>query len=254
MLGKGGLCAFNVRMQVLPVMDLLGGQVVRGVGGRRHEYRPIVSRLTPSCQPLDVARTFQTQLGLTELYLADLDAIAGAPPALAIYAALRNLGMKLWVDAGVRDVDQALPLAAADLERIVVGLETVSGPEALAILCRRWGERVVLSLDLKNGEPLGNTSGWQRPDAEAIAAEAVALGVRRLIVLDLACVGENAGPGTELLCRRLTSAHPGVELVAGGGIRDRADLARLRECGVTAVLVASALHDGRLQPQDWREL
>jgi phosphoribosylformimino-5-aminoimidazole carboxamide ribotide isomerase len=137
---------------------------------------------------------------------------------------------------------------------MVVGLETVSGPEALAVLCRRWGERVVLSLDLKNGEPLGDTSGWQRPDAEAIAAEAVALGVRRMIVLDLACVGENAGTGSETLCRRLTSAHPGVELVAGGGIRDRTDLARLRDCGVTTALVASALHDGRLRPEDWQGL
>jgi phosphoribosylformimino-5-aminoimidazole carboxamide ribotide isomerase len=235
-------------------MDLLGGQVVRGVGGRRHEYRPIISRLTPSCQPLDVARAFRTQLGLTDLYLADLDAIAGAPPALAIYAALRDLGMRLWVDAGVRDLDQALPLAAAGLEHLVVGLETVSGAATLAALCQSWGERVVFSLDLKNGQPLGDPSSWQRPDAEAIAAEAVALGVRRLIVLDLASVGENAGTGTEPLCHRLTSAHHGVELVAGGGIRDRTDLARLRGCGVTAALVASALHDGRLRPQDWREL
>jgi phosphoribosylformimino-5-aminoimidazole carboxamide ribotide isomerase len=253
MLGKGGLRAFNIRMRVLPVMDLLGGQVVRGVGGRRHEYRPIVSRLTPSCQPLDVALAFQAQLGLTELYLADLDAIAGAPPALAIYAALRNLGLRLWVDAGVREVDQAFPLAAG-IEHLVVGLETVSGAATLAALCQSLGERVVFSLDLKNGQPLGETSSWQRPDAEGIAAEAVALGVRRLIVLDLARVGENAGTGTETLCRRLTSAHSGVELVAGGGIRDRADLARLRGCGVTIALVASALHDGRLQPQDWRAL
>ena len=32
-------------MEVIPVIDLLGGQVVRGVAGRRDEYRPIVSQI-----------------------------------------------------------------------------------------------------------------------------------------------------------------------------------------------------------------
>src|SRR5579872_5647704 len=57
-LGAAGGPAFNTAMRIVPVLDLLGGVVVRGVGGRRREYRPVVSRLTPSCDPLDVARAF----------------------------------------------------------------------------------------------------------------------------------------------------------------------------------------------------
>src|SRR5262245_32896730 len=123
-------------MRVIPVLDLKDGQVVRGIAGRRHEYRPVVSRLTPSSQPADVARAFRDHLGLTELYLADLDAIAGAPPALPAYAAVRALGLRLWVDAGVRDLADAEPLAAAGIEGIVAGLETLRGPAALEGLCR----------------------------------------------------------------------------------------------------------------------
>ena len=69
-------------MRVVAVLDLMGGKVVRGVGGRRSEYRPVVSRLTTSCDPVAVAEAFRQQLGIDELYLADLDAIAGARPAL----------------------------------------------------------------------------------------------------------------------------------------------------------------------------
>jgi phosphoribosylformimino-5-aminoimidazole carboxamide ribotide isomerase len=65
-------------------------------------------------------------------------------------------------------------------------------------------------------------------------------------VLDLARVGEGGGTGTEELCARLASAHPEVELIAGGGVRGIADVRRLGEAGVAAVLVASALHEGRL--------
>jgi phosphoribosylformimino-5-aminoimidazole carboxamide ribotide isomerase len=232
-------------------LDLMAGQVVRGVGGRRQEYRPVISRLTPSCQPVDVAEAFRTHFGFEELYLADLDAIAGGPPDVRTYAALRQRGFRLWVDAGVRVTATAAVLADAGIEGVVVGLETVPGPDALAEVCRDHGERVIFSLDLKAGVPLGDRAAWDHADAWSIAAWAVAIGVRRLIVLDLARVGEGGGTGTENLCGRLAAAYPTVQLAAGGGVRGVEDLQRLKEHGVAVALAASALHDGRLQAEDF---
>ena len=238
-------------MRLLPVMDVMGGMVVRGLAGRREEYRPVVSRLTTSCDPVEVARAFRDQLGLDELYVADLDAIAGAAPAWSMYAALRALGCRLWVDAGVREAASALRFLEADIERIVAGLETLCGPETLDHLCRDHRERMVFSLDLIAGKPLGNGAAWRSEDAWAIAERAVESWVRTMIVLDLARVGGGTGTGTEALCGRLASHYPKLEVVAGGGIRDRADLVRFKELGIRGVLVASALHDGRLGPADW---
>jgi phosphoribosylformimino-5-aminoimidazole carboxamide ribotide isomerase len=238
-------------VRVLPVLDLKGGHVVHGIAGRRADYRPIVSRLTASADPRDVATAFLTQLGLRELYVADLDAIAGAPPALATFAALHALGCVLWVDAGLRTAAQGEPLLAAGVERIVAGLETLAGPEELARLSERSGESVVFSLDLKEGKPLSNAMAWGE-DAFLIAARATTLGVRSVLVLDLARVGVGEGLGTEELCGRLASAFPQVEVLAGGGVRGPEDLHRLRQCGVRGVLVASALHDGRLSREDLR--
>jgi phosphoribosylformimino-5-aminoimidazole carboxamide ribotide isomerase len=236
-------------MRILPVLDLMNGVVVRGVAGRRAEYRPVRSRLTASCRPLDVAGAFRAHFGLAELYLADLDAIAGAAPALPVYAGLRAAGFRLWVDAGLRTAD-AEPLVRAGVEGIVAGLETLPGPETLAHLCRDWGERIVFSLDLKEGRPLGNLDAWGVGEAWSVAGRAVAAGVRRLLVLDLARVGVNEGSGTEDLCTRLARTYAGLEVAAGGGVRGRADLERLWAAGVQTVLVASALHDGRLCRED----
>src|SRR5262245_16458600 len=111
-------------MKIIPVLDVLGGQVVRGIAGRRHEYRPIVSRLCASSAPLAIARAFRDHFGLEELYLADLDALAGNPPRLDLYAALRADGFRLWVDAGIRQPGDAELLADAGVERLVAGLET----------------------------------------------------------------------------------------------------------------------------------
>lgn len=237
-------------MRILPVLDLKEGYVVRGIAGRRAEYRPVVSQLTPSSDPRDVAAAFLAQFGLHELYIADLDAIAGALPALAACADLRSLGCVLWVDAGLRTAEQAEPLLAADVARVVAGLETLADPAELARLCAHCGERVVFSLDLKEGRPLG-AAAWGE-DAFAIAARAVALGVGSVLVLDLARVGVSGGTGTEELCTRLAAAFPDVEVLAGGGVRGPDDLGRLRRCGVRGVLVASALHDGRLSAADLR--
>jgi phosphoribosylformimino-5-aminoimidazole carboxamide ribotide isomerase len=237
-------------MRILPVLDVMGGVVVRGVGGRRHEYRPVVSRLTPSIFPVTVAEAFRDCLGCAELYLADLDAISGGDPAWHLYQELRRRGFTLWLDAGVRDAAGARALAAVGVEGVVVGLETVRGPAELAAACADLGERVIFSLDLKGSEPLGDLSVWQRSDARGIAGQAVALGVRRLLVLDLVRVGEGGGLGTEALCAALAADHPGVELAAGGGVRGLDDLLRLHDSGVAAALVASALHDGTLSRQD----
>jgi len=238
-------------MQIIPVIDLMGGAVVHGIAGRRHEYRSIVSRLTGSSQPSDVAEAFRTHFGFNLLYVADLDAIAGAAAAVHIYSELKSRGFALWVDAGVGDMQDAMRLATTGIDGIVAGLETVAGPDTLRALVSQFGaERMVFSLDLRDGKPLGNLAGWHRAEPEAIAAEAIALGVKELIVLDLARVGTGTGPGSETLCRQLARAFPHVRLIAGGGVRGPADLDRLRSAGVHAALVASALHDGRLAPVD----
>jgi phosphoribosylformimino-5-aminoimidazole carboxamide ribotide isomerase len=234
-------------MRIIPVLDIKAGQVVRGIAGRRAEYRPIVSQITSSTLPVDVAEAFRTHYRLTELYIADLDAIAGEPPALRIYEKLMARGFTLWVDAGVREAAMATPLAEVGLAGVVLGLETVHGPEVIEAVCAQLRlDRIIFSLDLKDGQPLAGP-GWLGEDSWSIARRVIELGVERLIVLDLARVGISSGTGTETLCRRLTASHPDVEITAGGGVRDQADIDRLEQCGVKSVLVASALHDGSLR-------
>jgi phosphoribosylformimino-5-aminoimidazole carboxamide ribotide isomerase len=239
-------------MRLVPVLDLKNGQVVRGIGGRREEYRPIVSRLTASHEPFDVARALVAGFLPSELYIADLDAIAGNQPDWSSLAAIQSLGVDLWVDIGIKDAADAQELAAAGCAAIVCGLESLAGLDALEELARDLGtKRLIFSLDLRNGAMLGNLERWPVRDARDTVSviDCVArLGIRRLIVLDLARVGEGRGIGTEELCRCIASRHPEMEIIAGGGIRDMDDLRRLAASGASAALVASALHDQTILP------
>jgi phosphoribosylformimino-5-aminoimidazole carboxamide ribotide isomerase len=230
------------------------GLVVRGIAGQRDQYRPIVSTLTNSAQPLDVANALHDRFGFDDLYVADLDAIGGASPAFAILDEIAAARFSLWVDIGIRTANNVSPFAARSSMSAVVGLETVQGPDVLKEICARLTPRVVFSLDLKNGQPLGDLAAWGTSDPLAIAQHAIAAGVGRLLVLDLAHVGVGAGTGTDGLCKRLRREHPQLEIATGGGVRGPDDVRRLHAAGVDYVLVASALHDGRLTPEAVAEL
>lgn len=207
------------------------------------------SKLADSAEPLAIAGAFRARFGFTEFYLADLDAIEHGFADIESYGKLQEAGFRLWIDAGLRWADDGA--AATVIEQanaaVVIGLESVEGPTELERLVKRIGaERAVFSLDMKAGMPLGRGDLWQTNDPWAIAERAIALGVRRLIVLDLAAVGLGNGVATEQLCRRLRLAYPQVQLTTGGGVRSIDDVRRLEEFGVDYVLVASALHDGRI--------
>jgi phosphoribosylformimino-5-aminoimidazole carboxamide ribotide isomerase len=237
-------------MRILPVLDLMKGLVVRAKGGRRKDYRPLISGIIRSSHPLDVAQAIRFHFGLKELYLADLDAIAGRPPALHTYSSLRQRGFRLWLEPGIKQAADAEKLAETGVETIIAGLETVAGPEVLEAVCRTYSPaRIVFSLDLKNGQPFGDAKTWGATPMEVVR-RAVDSGIQRLLILDLARVGVGRGIGTEDLCRQVAAQYPQVQLSAGGGIRGPDDLASLKQTSVKFALVASALHDGRLKRAD----
>ena len=232
-------------MYVYPVIDLMDGVVVRGVAGQRDQYRPIRSCLADQADALAVAHGFRDRLGLQSLYVADLDAIVHGRPNAGLYRQLVDAGFKLLIDAGLRDVAGAEALLDAGADAAIAGLETIQGPGQLQQLCEKHGtDRIVFSLDMQAGVPLGGLDRWKRADVFAIATQAIQAGIRRMIVLDLAQVGVGNGLTTISLCHRLRQEFSDIEIITGGGIRDLTDLLSLQSARIDGVLMASALHNG----------
>jgi phosphoribosylformimino-5-aminoimidazole carboxamide ribotide isomerase len=203
-----------------------------------------------------VARALAEHFAPRTIYIADLDAILGSPPHYAAYQQVAATGVKLWLDAGIGDLAMAEQLGRglgrAGLEaELVVGLESLATSSSLEeVIAARTPQNVIFSLDLQAGRPLTRIAAWQALAPRAIAERAVAAGIQRLILLDLADVGSGRGASTLALCRELRAAHPQLELTLGGGVRGPADLQEFAAAGATAALVASALHDGRLTRAD----
>ena len=240
-------------VQIIPVIDIKEGIVVRGVAGERAVYRPVESCLTDSHQVVDVAHALRETFGVSRLYVADLDAIGGRPPHVELYRQLRAVGFELFIDAGLRSVVSAQALVDLGITNIIAGLETLTGPDLLSDLITKVGEeRLIFSLDMQQGRPLlAEDAAENWPDEPfAIAKLAYAAGVRRMILLDLAAVGVGSGPAALPLCERVRGEFPDCEIITGGGIRGVNDLIELKRRKIDGVLIASALHNGSITRED----
>ena len=242
-------------MRIVPVLDLKGGVAVHAVRGERQSYAPVRSVLSPSADPVALARAFRDWLGSDACYVADLDAIAGAGDHRVVVRAIADLGLAVWLDAGVATAGDARRAASWGARRVIVGTETLKDARDLPAIVQgareatSAGADCILSLDHRGGRLLGGSPQVAEMDATGLAETAWAAGIHAFIVLDLARVGAGTGPETEPA--RLLRAHlPGAEIVLGGGVRGRDDLRALAGAGYHAALVGTALHTGVLGPAD----
>jgi phosphoribosylformimino-5-aminoimidazole carboxamide ribotide isomerase len=244
-------------MQVIPVLDLLDGQAVRAVRGERARYRPIESSLCATSKPLAVAHALLAATGARTLYIADLGAILQqGDHADHVAALLRELDehagpeTEIWLDAGYTD----FPSMRALFDRIetarrvssvshklratlvpVFGTETLRNADAL-LEAKAAGFAPVLSLDHRAGSVIADPAA-ARPDTSWWPS--------RVIVMTLDHVGSYQGPDLDTLAAVRAQAGDRA-LIGAGGIRHTADVSAAAQSGAVAWLVASAIHDRKL--------
>jgi phosphoribosylformimino-5-aminoimidazole carboxamide ribotide isomerase len=226
-------------MDVIPVLDLKGGTVVRARMGRRDEYRPIETPLSPTSDPVDVARGLMSIHPFPILYVADLDAIERRGDNRAAIGRLTAAfpDVTLWVDNGIADGSEAADWLAGGLGHLVLGSEAQCDGALVRHLA--GDARVILSLDFRDRRFEGPPALLDEPESWP----------GRVIVMTLTRVGSGAGPDLDRL-DTIRATAPKCRIYAAGGVRDAADLHALKAAGVAGVLVASCLHDGRVRATD----
>jgi phosphoribosylformimino-5-aminoimidazole carboxamide ribotide isomerase len=223
-------------LAIIPVIDLRHGLVVRARAGHRAAYHPIQTPLAASADPVAVAEGLLSAVPSERLYIADLDAIEDRQPQEAVLARLSKAlpNTEIWVDAGFSDEEEVARFLEIRLGRPVLGTESQRSPELLA----RYRSEAILSLDTRGDALLG---------PPAIHQDA-ALWPQDVIMMTLARVGAGLGPDLDRI-RAARARSPETRIYAAGGLRGPEDLGPLAQAGAAGVLVASAIHDGRL----WRE-
>lgn len=232
-------------MDIIPVIDVARGEVVRAIQGQRAAYRPIQTPLSPSSEPGAVARGLRALYPFRKVYVADLDGIEGRGRNTHLVPILSQAlpHTEIWIDAGSGSRSAARAVLAAPVATLVVGSESLESVRDWNDISAEAPQRTVLSLDFRGGEFMG-------PDA--LLADA-SLWPSRVIAMTLDRIGSDGGPNIALL-ETIVSRAGSRRVYAAGGIRDRADLDRVKQAGAAGALVASVLHAQKISAGDLKQI
>ena len=232
-------------MDIIPVIDVARGEVVRAIQGQRAAYRPIQTPLSPSSEPGAVARGLRALYPFRKVYVADLDGIEGRGRNRHLVPILSQAlpHTEIWIDAGSGSRSAARAVLAAPVATLVVGSESLESVRDWNDISAEAPQRTVLSLDFRGGEFMG-------PDA--LLADA-SLWPSRVIAMTLDRIGSDGGPNIALL-ETIVSRAGSRRVYAAGGIRDRADLDRVKQAGAAGALVASVLHAQKISAGDLKQI
>jgi len=229
------------RLELLPAVDVAGGQAVRLVQGEAGSE-------TGYGDPLAAALDWQRG-GAEWIHLVDLDAAFGrgsnAPLLAEVAAELAGKGVKVELSGGIRD-DASLERAlATGATRVNLGTAALEDPEWTAKVIASHGAAIAVGLDVR-GTTLA-ARGWTQEggDLWEVLARLDAAGCERYVVTDVTKDGTLRGPNLDLL--REVCARTHAPVVASGGISSLADLEALRTLvplGVEGAIVGKALYAG----------
>ena len=214
------------------------GQVVQLVGGERGTERTYGD-------PVEAARRW-VEAGAETLHLVDLDGAfegerANAP---AVEAIVDAVDIDVQLGGGIRAADDAVGLLDAGVDRVILGTAAVETPEIVGEISDTHPGSVMVSLDAKGGEVVvsGWTEGTGLDPAEA-AARYEAEGAGAILFTDVDVEGQLEGIRSEPVARIVDAVD--IPVVASGGVSTLADVRALRETGASAVVIGTALYEGR---------
>jgi phosphoribosylformimino-5-aminoimidazole carboxamide ribotide isomerase len=235
--------------EVIPAIDLRGGQVVRLKQG---DY---AQQTTYAANPRDLARRY-AGAGARWLHLVDLDgARSGNFDNLAVIQSIAGDGMAIQAGGGVREEADLQRLFDAGVQRVVLGSVAIRDPERVAGWLMKYGrERLTLALDTRRIDNRWAlpSAGWTEVEArtlDELASWYAARGAHHLLCTDIDRDGMLAGFNLDLY-RHLADSVPQLAVQASGGVRSLDDIRAAREAGAHAAILGRALLEGRFTIED----
>ena len=227
-------------MILYPAIDLYEGKAVRLLRG---DYAQMtVYNENGAAVAADFVRC-----GARRIHIVDLAGArdGGTPNFETVCAIKRESGAFCEVGGGVRDLATVERYLGAGLDRVILGTAAVRDPVFLERAVTRWGEKIAVGVDLRDG--FVAVKGWtERSELEAFAfcERLAALGVGAVICTDISRDGAMQGPNLPLY-RRLAERFS-MELIASGGVSSLDDLRDLRAAGLSGAIIGKAYYTGAL--------
>ena len=230
-------------MIIFPAIDIRGGKCVRLLKGD-FEKETVFSD-----KPEEMAKKWQAQ-GAEFLHLVDLDgALAGKSQNLVtVEKILAAVDIPVELGGGIRTMENIDDVLALGVRRVILGSVAVRDPELVREACAKYGDRIVVGIDAKDG--IVAVDGWGVSgdvEATALAKEMKKAGVKTIIYTDISRDGTLSGVNVEATAK--LARESGVAIVASGGVKSIADIEALKpyeKDGIEGVIVGKSIYMGTL--------
>jgi len=235
-------------MILYPAIDLVGGKAVR-------LYKGDYAQMTVySDDPLSVAKAFQ-KAGAKRMHLVDLEAAKTGIPANAetIRSIAENTDLFLEVGGGIRNMEILEVYLALGVDRAILGTAAVTDPDFLREAVAKYGEKVAVGVDLKDG--FVAIKGWTETSeltAEGFFTRMEQLGVKTVICTDISRDG--AMKGTNRALYKALSEQFSIDLIASGGVSSLEDIAALKAMGLHGAIIGKAYYTGAIDLKEALEV
>ena len=225
-------------MYIYPAIDLYGGKAVRLFKG---DYAQMT---VYSDDPVSVARDFAAA-GASHIHLVDLEgAKIGRPANLSTIAKIvETTGLFAEVGGGIRDMETVDSYLSIGVSRVILGTAAVKDPEFLRAALAKYGEKIAVGVDLKDG--FVAIKGWTETSdlkAEDFFIQMQNLGIKTIICTDISRDGAMKGTNRELY--RDLSAKFDIDLIASGGVSSMEDVKALAEMKLHGAIIGKAYYIG----------
>jgi len=230
-------------IDIIPAIDLLGGQCVRLVQGNydmQHVY---------GNDPVKIAQQFE-RAGCNRLHLVDLDgARSGAVKNLAVLEKIAAAtGMSIDFSGGIRTAAACRSVINAGAAFIGIGSMAARQPELVKSWMIKIGlDRFLMGADVRDG--FISIGGWIEKTAIGIhdfIRDYFEFGIRNFFCTDIAKDGMLQGPSLQLY-QEIINAFEGICLTASGGVTTMQDIQMLESIGCSGVIVGKALYEGTIK-------
>jgi phosphoribosylformimino-5-aminoimidazole carboxamide ribotide isomerase len=227
-------------MIVFPAVDILDGQCVQLVQGRRETA-------TFFGEPRTCATRWLSE-GADSLHVINLDGAFGNAGRNAglIRELVRETGVTIQLGGGIRSVADAGGWLEAGVERVILGTVAIKTPEVIRALADEFGSaRIMAGVDARGGEIA--IEGWQKAAGDYLlwAERFESLGAGYLLYTNVDVEGLQGGvnfPPVQALLDRVQ-----VPVIVAGGVSSIGDINGLAQMGVYGAVLGSSLYSGRIR-------
>lgn len=229
-------------IELIPAIDLIDGKCVRLTKG---DYdRKTVYNEDPVSQALEFQR-----LGFRRLHIVDLDGAKSKHIVNDDVLKAITLATDLIVDfgGGIKSEDDIEKAFKAGAHMVTIGSVAVTEPDMFMNWLGKYGaEKIILGADVRNG--MVSINGWKEDSSEELLPfleKYISAGVCNVLCTEISKDGTLAGPATDLY-RKVMAQYPHLHLIASGGVSCNADIHRLHENGIPAVVFGKAYYEGKI--------